>query len=134
MSLKRNISWIIFAAFVFLTMLLHQGESLFVSNGPYPAGKILFWLMFFGFLAYSYYCSTKENIFRTIKTIFPFHWARQIGLDLYIGLVIFMFIIYLNEGALWVVALWLVPILLFANLATLLYVAMNYDSLVAHFI
>lgn len=134
MPMKRAAPWVLFLAFVALAMGLHQGEPLFVSQGAYPLGKPLLWLILLGFVGYSYYCSTQENIFKTIKRIFPLHWARQIGLDLYLGLILMMFIIYLNEGSLLVLALWLVPILLFANLATLLYVALNYDSLVARFI
>jgi hypothetical protein len=41
-------------------------------------------------------------------------------------------VIILHEG--FVVALvWLVPVLLFANLATLLYVAIHFEALVARF-
>lgn len=134
MTIKRAAPWVLFFAFVALAMVFHQGEPLFVSQGAYPLGKPLLWLILLGFVGYSYYCSTQENIFKTIKRIFPLHWARQIGLDLYLGLILMMFIIYLNEGSLLVLALWLVPIVLFANLATLLYVALNYDSLVARFI
>jgi hypothetical protein len=134
MALKRNGLWILFAVFAFTAMYLHQGEPLFISHGEYPAGKAIVWLVFISFLIYSIYCSQKENIFKTIKTIIPLHWARQIGIDLYLGVAITMLIIYLNEGSLMVLALWLVPIILFANLATLLYLAMNFDSLVSHFL
>ncbi|WP_444901816.1 hypothetical protein ACJJIG_00060 [Microbulbifer sp. SSSA007] len=134
MTLKKNGLWILFFLFAFTAMYLHDGESLFLSESDYPAGKPIAWLLFVFFLGYSIYCSTKENIFKTIKTIYPFHWARQIGIDLYLGLIISIFVIFLNEGSIWVVALWLVPIILFANLATLLYFAMNYDSLVSQFI
>ncbi len=134
MFLKTNLPWLIFALFAIAAIYFHQGEPLFFSDSPYPIGKFSAWILFFGFLAYSYYCSTKENIFTTIKRIYPLHWARQIGIDLYLGLVIAMLIIYLNEGSLLVLAFWVVPILLFANLATLLYVALNFDSIVAHFL
>lgn len=134
MSLKRNGLWILFFLFAFIAMYLHDGEPLFLSESSYPAGKSIAWILFISFLGYSIYCSSKENIFKTIKTIYPFHWARQIGIDLYLGLAISMFIIFLNEGSFWVLALWLIPIILFANLATLLYIAMNYDSLISQFI
>jgi hypothetical protein len=134
MYLKRNALWIVFSIFVVTAIYFHTGEPLFISQGVYPAGKTIVWLMLISFLTYSIYCSSQENIFKTIKTIFPLQWARQIGIDLYLGLVITMFIIYLNEGSIIILALWLVPIILFANLATLLYIAMNYDSLVSHFV
>tara|TARA_R110002049_G_scaffold304467_1_gene499693 strand:+ start:1294 stop:1698 length:405 start_codon:yes stop_codon:yes gene_type:complete len=134
MSLKRNGLWIVFAIFALIAVYFHEGEPLFISSGIYSAGKPIAWLLLITFLVYSIYCSTKENIFKTIKTIWPFHWARQIGLDLYLGLAFSMFIIFLNEGSFLVMALWVIPIILFANLATLLYIAMNYDSLVSHFL
>ena len=59
---------------------------------------------------------------------------RQISLDLYLGLFLTSAVIYLHEGSLLVLLAWLPAILLFANLATLLYVAMNYDGLMAHFL
>ena len=134
MALKRNGLWIVYAVFVVVAIYFHDGESLFTSQGAFPAGKIIAWLMWMGFLIYSIYISTKENFFRTVKAILPLHWARQISIDLYIGIAFAMFIIYLNEGSLLVLMLWLLPLLIFANLATLLYIAMNYDSIVAHFL
>ena len=134
LSVKKSLSWIIFGVFVAIAMFSHNGEPLFISESPYAAGKIITWIVFFGFVAYSYYCSMRENIFRTIKTIWPLHWARQIGFDLYLGLLISMSIIYLNEGSFLVLALWFVPIILFANLATLLYFAMNFETIVSHFL
>ncbi len=134
MSMKRNGLWVVFAIFAFTAMYFHDGEPLFISHGAYPAGKAIAWIIFIWFLLYSIYCSTKENIFKTIKTIFPLHWARQIGIDLYLGLAMTTFLIYLNEGSLLILALWFIPIVLFANLASLLYVAMNYDSIVSNFL
>ncbi|MFQ3324623.1 MAG: hypothetical protein ACI90U_002453 [Pseudomonadales bacterium] len=64
----------------------------------------------------------------------PKLWFRQISIDLYLGLLITSTIIYLNEGSLLFMLLWIVPLVLFVNLALLLYLAMNYDSLIAHFI
>ncbi len=58
------------------------------------------------------------------------HWGRQISADLYLGLFIALIIIFLNDGAL-VTLLWLVPILISANLAVLLYLALNFDTIVS---
>jgi hypothetical protein len=134
MSLKGNGLWVIFFIFIITAIYCHEGEPIFLSNGAYPWGKVVTWIMFISFLTYSIYCSKKENIFKTVKTIFPLHWARQIGIDLYIGIFITTFIIYLNEGSLLILAFWFVPIILFANLATLLYIAMNFDSIVSRFV
>jgi len=134
MRLKQIVPWAVFAVFVSIALATHQGEPLFRSEGPYGPGKLIAWLLFLMFLAYSVYCSRRENIFRTIRSIYPFHWARQIGIDLYLGLVCALFLIYLNEASLLVLLLWLLPVLLFANLATLLYFAMHYDSIVSLFV
>ena len=132
--LLKVIPWALFSSFVLVAILSHDSEPLFFAEGPLAVGKPVFWLLFIGFLAYSIYCSQKENIFRTLNSIWPFHWARQIGLDLYLGVVIFCFFIYLVEGSLLIVVFWLLPILLFANLATLLYVALNYQTIVTFFV
>ena len=36
----RNISWIVYFAFVGLAIAFNGEEHPFVSHGPYPAGKI----------------------------------------------------------------------------------------------
>jgi len=132
--LLKVLPWALFSLFVFVAVFTHAKEPLFFAEGPLSAGKPVFWLLFIGFLAYGIYCSQKENIFKTLDSIWPFHWARQIGLDLYLGVVISCFLIYLVEGSFIVLAFWLLPILLFANLATLLYVALNYQTIVTFFV
>ena len=132
--LKRNFLWVAYFLFVAIALANKGPEPLFLSEGPYPLGKPIAWLLFAGFLAYSIYCSTKASFIKSLPKINQFIWARQIGIDLYLGVAMSLFIIYLNEGSLLVLLLWLVPVLIYANLAILLYVAMNYDSLIAHFV
>jgi hypothetical protein len=133
-AVKRNGLWVIFAIFVVAAISLHSGEPLFASQGPYAAGKYISWIAFFLFTAYSIYCSSRENIFKTIGVISRYHWARQIGIDLYLGVGMFAFLVYLNEGSVLILLFWLAPFILFANLAVLLYVAMNYDTIISHFV
>jgi hypothetical protein len=132
--INRNKLWVIYFIFVLLAIAFHQGEQLVFSQGPYPFGKLLFWAIYLSFLAYSLYCHVNENFFKSVGAMTPRLWFRQISIDLYLGILIATTIIYLNEGSLFFLALWLVPLVLFANLATLLYLAMNYDSLIARFI
>ena len=61
------------------------------------------------------------------------HWGRQIGADLYLGLLVAIFFIYLNEGAV-VALIWFLPTLAFANLSILLYIALNFDTIVGKFL
>lgn len=133
-NIKRNWLWFLYAAFCCIAIYHHKGESIFFSDGPYALGKIFVWIVLIAFLIYSLRISHKENFFKSLGRMQPILWSRQIGLDLYIGLMLPLFIIYLNEGSLMIMLFWLVPVFIFANLATLLYVALNYDSIIGHFI
>ncbi len=132
--IKKYMLWIWYFIFVAVAITFKGEEALFTSNGPYGLGKTLTWLIFISFLSFSLYCTYKENFYRSVRNMMPAYWFRQISFDLYIGMLFSAFIIYLNEGSLLFIALWALPLLLFANLATLLYIAMNYDSLIARFI
>jgi hypothetical protein len=106
---------------------------MFRFSGPLGSAKLLVWLALAGFLIYSVYCSSREDLFRSIGAIARLHWGRQIGTDLYLGLFIGLLIIYLHEGPI-AVLIWLIPTLAFANLSMLLYVAVNFDSIVFKFV
>lgn len=130
-TLKKLSLWIIYAVFAALAIGLHDGEPMFAASGPYAAGKYIVWAIYFAFLGYSIYCTTQENFFKTLGVMAQMHWARQVGIDLYIGLIAALFLMYLVEGSLFFVALWLVPVLIYANLAIFLYFALNYGAIVA---
>jgi hypothetical protein len=132
--LKKHGLWFIYFAFVPLALFYHKGEALFLSHGQFPAGKPILWLVLLTFLGYSLYCHVKEDFFKTMSVTTKYHWTKQIGIDLYLGVALIACVIYLNEGSWLVLAFWFVPLLIFANLATLLYLALNYDSLVSHFL
>lgn len=125
----NNIIWIVYGALVVVAIYFNGAEHPFISSGPYPFGKYIMWLTFFAFTGYSYYCSSKESLFRTIKTMLKLHWGNQIGMDLYIGLSLFMVFMFFHQDSLMIPIFWLLPVLAFANLATLLYVALHYDSI-----
>ncbi len=130
--LKKNFLWILFMGFAFLAIDTKKDASIFISQSSYSFGKYIAWMLFFSFLGYSIYCSTEENFFKSLKRINEMFWGWQIVIDLYIGLLLPLIIIYLHGGV-FIFLLWLIPVLMYANLATLLYIALNYDSLVAHF-
>jgi hypothetical protein len=130
---KKHFLWFFYGIFVLLAIVFKGQEALFISNGPYPYGKYLLWAALLIFLLYSLFCHVKENFFKTMSITGKYYWTKQIGVDLYLGVALSASIIYFNEGSLLVLALWLVPLILFANLATLLYFAMNYDSIIKHF-
>ena len=121
--------WGLYGVFAFFALYSNINESTFQFSGPLGGVKAIVWLALLLFLAYSIYCSTKENFFRSVRSIAALRWGRQIGADLYLGLFIALLIIYLNDGVL-VALLWLVPILIYANLVVLLYIAINFESIV----
>ena len=131
--LKQNFLWILFIGFAFFAIWTREDEFIFVSQSPYNFGKYIVWIIFLCFLGYSIYSSAKENFFKSLIRISKMFWGWQIGIDLYIGLLLPLILIYLHGGIL-VFLIWLIPVLIYANLATLLYLALNYDSLVSHFI
>lgn len=120
--------WGVYVAFVAAALFLNWHSGLLAFDGELGAVKAFYWLLYLGFLAFSVYCSTQENIFRTIRKMGELHWGRQIGIDLYLGLTIALLVIYLHEGLL-VMLLWLVPTILFANLSILLYLGIHFDSI-----
>ena len=121
--------WGLYVAFVLYVLIENVRETTFQFSGTLGVLKAIVWITLIVFLSYSVYCSFRENFFRSVRSIATLHWGRQIGIDLYLGLMIAIFIIFLNEGAL-VVLIWLVPILIYANLVVLLYLAINFDSIV----
>ncbi len=129
----KMVLWAAYVVFVVLALYLSWHEDIVALAGPLAGVKLLVWMGFAAFLTYSVYCSARENLFRSVEKIAELHWGRQIGADLYLGLLLALFIIYLNEGAVAVV-LWAIPTLLFANLSILLYFAIHFDGIVARFL
>lgn len=129
----QGLMWGAFAAFVAIALAVDGHPDLFTPK-RLPGGKHALWGVWVLFLAYSFYSSTRENLFRTIGVLSRLWWGRQIGLDLYIGASLSLGLIYLHEGSALVMLAWLLPVLAFVNLATLLYFAIHYDSIVARFL
>jgi hypothetical protein len=127
---KRGLAlWGFYGAFAAYVVYSYWYDTMLQFGGPLGSIKIIVWVALVGFLIYSVHCSLREDLFRSVGTIAKMYWGRQIGADLYLGLFFGIFIIYLNEGAL-VALFWLLPTLAFANLSILLYVAVNFDTIV----
>ncbi len=122
----------IYGLFFLAVISTTTDEHWLVSNHPYGWGKTAVWLAWLAFFSYTFYCSEKENFIRSLKKMYPFHWFRQIGIDLGIGLILFGGIVWLNSGSFLLFLLWLIPFTLFGNLASLVYLAANYDSILSH--
>ena len=130
MSKSVLLSWVLFAAFVALALGLHWHAQLWVFSGAAGVGKALVWLAWLAFVGYSIHCSRRENIVKSIRGMLRLYWGRQIILDLYLSVALFLVLIVVHQGALVMLA-WLLPIVLFANQAMLLYVAIHFESLLA---
>ncbi len=129
--IKQQWLWIVYAVFAVVAVVTHEGEPRFLAEGPYGAGKYLVWATFLVFLGYSVYCSTKASFIKSLPKLNRLVWARQIGFDLYISVFLSLFLIFLHSGSLGVMLWWAIPVLIYANLAILLYIALNYGSIVA---
>ncbi len=119
------------AYFIFVGLALYLGwhDGLFVFDGPAGKGKIAVLAVWLVFLAYTLFCDSRESIFSSLGAIMKRHWGRQVMLDLYIGTALVVGVIWLTEGPT-AAAIWTIPILLFANLAVLPYVFINFDQIV----
>jgi hypothetical protein len=129
----RALFWTSYVVFFALALYFGWHPGILAFSGPLAAVKLLVWLAFAGFLSYSIYCSAREDLVRSIERIAELHWGRQIGADLYLGLLLALLIVYLNEGAV-TAFLWAIPTLFFANLSILLYFAIHFDEIVARFL
>ena len=85
------------------------------------------------FTIYTVFCSRKESIVKSAKQVLSLHWGRQVTVDLYIGLFIFSFFIYLVEGDVLITLFWLLPTLILGNIVPLIYIILNFNTIVAHF-
>ena len=131
--LKRHFLWIIYGVFVATALWFKPEEPLFFSDGPLPWGKPIVWAVLIAFLAYTFYCHMKADFFETMKITGRYHWTKQIGVDLYLGVGLIACVIFFNHGLL-VLSLWLIPLLIYANLATLLYLALHYDLIISNLV
>lgn len=134
MANSKSIFWAVFLTFVGCALWFDGHVGLFAFGGPLGTAKRLIWAAWIGFLAYTVYCSSRENLFKTVGKMSELHWGRQIGIDLYLGLMLAVLVIYLNEGSALVALLWLLPGLLFVNLVTYLYFAIHFEEIVARFL
>ncbi len=133
MTLKKYGLWLGFLGFAIYALVAGWQPSILEFNGWAGVGKAITWLTLLSFIAYSLYATSKESIIYIMRDMKASYWGRQIGIDLYLGAAIVLSIIYLNEGSLLVLLVWLVPVIIFVNLATLLYLAIHFDQIVARF-
>lgn len=85
------------------------------------------------FAGYTAYASRTESFWKSFKMVMALKWGRQVVLDLYIGLMLFSFIVYLNENSILLMLAWLIPTLILGNLVPLIYFILYFPTLISHF-
>lgn len=131
MSTLSKVLWGFYFIFAAWFIYAHRHQSLFLSDGPKGILRLAIWAAWAAFTVYSLYCSQREDLFKTLRKIAVFHWGRQIGIDLYLGLFLSLGVIYFHEGSIVALLIWILPVMVFANQATLLYFAVNFDAIAA---
>lgn len=131
---KRYLLWFFYAAFLIVAIMYGSREPIYISSGEYSMGKTIVLAIYICFLIYSLYATKQENFFKTLGIVNKLYWGRQIGIDLYISVFLSLGLIYLVEGSAVVLLLWFVPIFVFANLAILPYILLNYGAIVGKFV
>lgn len=86
------------------------------------------------FSAYTIYVTKTESFFKSLKAVWKLKWGKQALFDLYVGLFLFNFIVFLNEDSGLVALTWLICSLILGNPVTLLYFVVNFDKLMSHFL
>lgn len=85
------------------------------------------------FTGYTVYCVKKEHFWRTCLAVWKFRWGRQVTIDLYLGLSMFVFFIYLHTGSVLTALIWLIPTYGLGNITPLFYLFWHFESIVGRF-
>jgi len=59
----KSLYWLSFALFVTFALYFNWHNLHIRPSGPLAGSKCVVWVTFVGFVAYSIYCSAKENLF-----------------------------------------------------------------------
>ena len=132
-SLMRYQLWLFYVAFLAIAYVFGSREGLLNTQSEYANAKYLLFFIFVLFLSFSLYATSRENFFKSIGKINGLLWGKQVGLDLYISVFLSLALIYMVEGSVIVLLLWVVPVLVFANLAILPFILFNFGEIVGHF-
>lgn len=130
---RRYQLWGLYAVFLIAAYLYGSREGFVSTQSEFAAGKYVLFLVYVAFLAFSLFATSRENFFKSVRSVNSLLWGRQIGIDLYISVFLSLALIYLIEGSLVALLLWAVPVLFFANLAILPYLLLNFGAIMALF-
>ncbi len=129
----RFLLWLLYFLFVAVALVYSWDERLLTVEDSVDFSRLLLLAIWISFVAYSYYCSRKENFFRTVSEMSKRYWGRQIGLDLYISVGLSICLVYLVTGSVIQTLLWSLAFIPFANMAILLFIILHLDKIVDAF-
>lgn len=132
-SYRRYRLWLFYAVFLVLALIFGARENLVTTTAPFPIAKYVIFGGYIAFLAYSLIATKRENFFKSISILNRLWWGRQVGIDLYISVGLSLALIWMIDGPL-VLLLWAVPVIIFANLAILPYILLNYAAIVSQLV
>lgn len=89
--------------------------------------------MLVSFIGYTVYCSLKENFVKSLKKTVQLFWGRQFVIDLYIGIFLFSFFLYMFEKSFSVLFVWLLPSIVFGNIIPLVYLITHFEMICGFF-
>lgn len=124
-----KLMWITFFAISATAVAANWSPQLWEIRNSYSYGKYALWLAYFAFVAYGLYATRREDFFKAVRKVGSLYWGRQIGIDLYIGFVFFLFFIGFHQHSVAAAALWAIPVLIYGNQLSLLYLAIHYESI-----
>jgi hypothetical protein len=85
------------------------------------------------FTIYTVWCAWHEKFIPSIRDILGRAWGRQVVFDLYLGLLIFAGFIFMTEPSFLLALLWTGGLLVFGNIASLLYLVVNFEQIFIYF-
>lgn len=125
-----KIIWAIFFIISAATIATNWSPQLWQYRGAASLGKYALWVCFVAFVVYGLYATRREDFFKALRKIGAYYWGKQIAIDLYIGFAFFLIFIGWHQG-IYAALLWALPVLVYGNQLTLLYLAVHYDSIFA---
>ena len=131
---KRYFLGLFYVVFLTAAVLFGGREPFFFTESEYAGGKYVLLAIYFCFLVYSLQAARRENFFKSLTMIIKLYWGRQVCLDLYVSVVLSLIFIYMVEDSIGIFMLWILPVLVFANLAILPYLILNYGLIVGYFL
>ncbi|MCI0413279.1 hypothetical protein L0222_10835 [bacterium] len=88
-------------------------------------------ILFLFLTGFTVFCVTETSFLDSLKEIWAKVWGKQILFDLYIGFTLVSLVYFLNEKSIGRAMLWMLATFAFGNIASLVYLLLNFRSIEA---